>query len=436
MEGEMMMVVGKVKREKVVACMTCSLCDNLLRDATTISECLHTFCRKCIYEKITEDEIECCPVCDIDLGGTPLEKLRPDHILQDLRAKIFPLKRKREKAPEVVTLLPARRKERSISSLVVNTPRVVSAQTGTTGKRTKSLMRKDARRGSGSFTKRTVKKEEEPGGDHTESTSSPETLTNFTQKKRQVKKSSYAEPNQSLSNRRNKDVAEPWDSKLHLWKPLNFLVEVANGTKSSSSQGLDTNSEHGNASHDDVQGNKTKTKDQKRKCKLEEEISTNGDPTTTENAAVKRTRRTRRKRSSTFGDSRTPPPLQDAESLKQERRNGPVWFSLVASNNQEGETSLPQIPANYLRIRDGNIPVSFIQKYLMRKLDLKSETEVEIRCMGEPVIPTLQLRSLVELWLQTTTSKNERVTASIGSSAKEFVMVLVYARKLPECNNN
>ena len=27
-------------------------------------------------------------------------------------------------------------------------------------------------------------------------------------------------------------------------------------------------------------------------------------------------------------------------------------------------------------IRDGNIPVSFIQKYLMRKLDLKSETEV------------------------------------------------------------
>ncbi|KAG2285860.1 hypothetical protein Bca52824_045464 [Brassica carinata] len=142
MEGEMEMM-AKVKREKVVACMTCSLCDNLLRDATTISECLHTFCRKCIYEKITEDEIECCPVCDIDLGGTPLEKLRPDHILQDLRAKIFPLKRKRDKDLEIT--LPARRKERSISSLVVNTPRL-SAQTGTTGKRTtKSLMRKDAR---------------------------------------------------------------------------------------------------------------------------------------------------------------------------------------------------------------------------------------------------------------------------------------------------
>ncbi|KAJ0230189.1 E3 ubiquitin protein ligase DRIP2 [Hirschfeldia incana] len=422
MEGEMM--VAKVKRETVVACMTCPLCDNLLRDATTISECLHTFCRKCIYEKITEDEIECCPVCDIDLGGAPLEKLRPDHILQDLTAKIFTPKRKRERAPEVVSsiTLPARRKERSISSLVVSTPRV-SAQTGTTGKRTKSLMRKDVR-GSGSFTKRSVKKEEEFGDDHTESGSSPETLKNITQSKRQ---SSYAEPSQSHSNRRNKDVAEPWDSKLNLWKPLNFLVDVANGTKPSKS-------EHGNASHSDVQGNKTKAKDYKRKCKLEEEISNNGDPTTSETATVKRTRRTRRKRSSTLGDSRIPP-LHDTESLKQERRKGPVWFSLVASNNQEGETSLPQIPANYLRIRDGNIPVSFIQKYLMRKLDLKSETEVEIRCMGEAVIPTLELHSLVELWLETT-SKHERVAATIGSSAKEFVMVLAYARKVPECSNN
>ncbi|KFK23229.1 hypothetical protein AALP_AAs64694U000600 [Arabis alpina] len=421
MEGDM---VATVKRETVAACMTCPLCDKLLRDATTISECLHTFCRKCIYEKITEDEIESCPVCDIDLGGAPLEKLRPDHILQDLRAKIFPLKRRKERALEVVSsiTLPARRKERSISSLVVNTPRV-SAQAGTTGKRTKAVMRKDVR-GSGSFIKRTVKKEAEFRDDHTESASSPETLKNFTQNKRQ---SSFAEPN---PNRRNKDADEPWDSKLHLWKPLNFLVDVANGTKS---QGSDPKSEHGNASQNDVHGSKTKTKDRKRKYKDDQETSNNGDPTTSETATPKRTPRTRRKRSSTFGDSRIPP-LPDAASLKQERRNGPVWFSLVASNNQEGETSLPQIPANYLRIRDGNIPVSFIQKYLMRKLDLKSETEVEIRCMGEAVIPTLELHSLVELWLQTA-SKHQRVAASIGSSAKEFVMVLVYGRKVPECNN-
>lgn len=103
-------------------------------------------------------------------------------------------------------------------------------------------------------------------------------------------------------------------------------MDVANGTK-------DPKSEHGNASHSDVQGSKTKTKDHKRKCKLEEEINNNGDPTISETATLKGTRRTRRKRSSNFGDSRIPP-LPGAASLKQERRNGHVWFSLVASNNQ------------------------------------------------------------------------------------------------------
>lgn len=35
-------VVVKVKREAIATCMTCPLCNKLLRDATTISECLHT----------------------------------------------------------------------------------------------------------------------------------------------------------------------------------------------------------------------------------------------------------------------------------------------------------------------------------------------------------------------------------------------------------
>lgn len=49
--------------------------------------------------------------------------------------------------------------------------------------------------------------------------------------------------------------------------------------------------------------------------------------------------------------------------------------------------------------------------------------------MGQPVVRTLQLHSLVELWLQTV-STSERVSVTIGSSAKEFVMVLGYARKV------
>lgn len=126
--------VVKVKRDTLEACMTCPLCDKLLREATTISLCLHTcefvfflfefridclfpdlgfcfssislrwcrqfsifliycllafvlflmhwvleyglVCRKCIYEKLSDEEVDCCPVCNIDLGCLPVEKLR------------------------------------------------------------------------------------------------------------------------------------------------------------------------------------------------------------------------------------------------------------------------------------------------------------------------------------------------------------------------
>lgn len=49
--------------------------------------------------------------------------------------------------------------------------------------------------------------------------------------------------------------------------------------------------------------------------------------------------------------------------------------------------------------------------------------------MGQLIVPTLQLNSLVDMWLQTTSS--ERVPAIVGSSANDFVMVLAYARKVP-----
>jgi hypothetical protein len=33
-------------------------------------------CRKCIYKKFNDEEVESCPKCGIDLGCTPVEKLR------------------------------------------------------------------------------------------------------------------------------------------------------------------------------------------------------------------------------------------------------------------------------------------------------------------------------------------------------------------------
>lgn len=415
-------VVVRVRREEIAACMTCPLCDGLLRDATTISECLHSFCRKCIYDKISEEELECCPICNIDLGCVPVEKLRPDHNLQDVRARVFPFRRRKVKAPESVpsTTLPIRRKERSLSQLVVNTPKV-SSQTTMTGKRTKATARKaSVLQGSNFSIEKVVKKEEDSAGDRPESSSSPETLSKFAQNIRQGFTSS--ELSQTVPERGTGD-----EGKADLWKPLHYLVEVANRTKPSraSLQGA----ERVLAIEAPLPGNKIKNN--KFKVKVQDEKN-DTSPASTEVSRPKRLRKIRQKRTAVSGESGiSPQDVLNAAGTKCEPRTRPIWFSLVASEDQEGDAPLPQIPASYLRIKDGNLPVSFIQKYLVRKLDLTSETEVEIRCMGQTVLPTLLLYNLVDLWLQTAAT-SERVPAIVGSSAKDFVMVLAYARRVPD----
>lgn len=90
------------------------------------------------------------------------------------------------RAPEVASpvTLPAKRKERSLSSLVVSTPRV-STQGGMTGRRSKSITRK-ASRGSSFTIQKLIKKEDTSMEDHHESSSSPEMLNRSTQNMRQV----------------------------------------------------------------------------------------------------------------------------------------------------------------------------------------------------------------------------------------------------------
>ncbi|CAL5193710.1 unnamed protein product [Lathyrus oleraceus] len=419
--------VVRVKRETIAACMTCPLCNKLFKQATTISECLHTFCRKCIYDKFTDEDLECCPECNIDLGCVPLEKLRPDHTKQDVRAKIFPLKGRKVKEPEVVAAsvpLPAKRKERSLSSLVVNTPRV-SAQSTMTGRRTKPTRKASSMRSSSFSFEKSIKKEEALLDDRLGSSSSPETSNKLRQNNGQ------SEGSQSTPNKETENGAETWDAKLDLWKPLNCLVEVASRTKSfkSNTQGSTAKLEPIQVNESDSQVQKIKNKENKRKARVEDEKNS-PFPVSSDTAKPNKLRRVRRKKE-TFGESGISPQAVVDSTSNKLFMSGPIWFSLVASENQEGDAPLPQIPASYLRIKDGSVPVSFIQKYLMKKLDLTSETEIEIKCMGQPVLPTLKLHSLVELWLDSAASASDRIPAIIGSSAKDFVMVLAYARKTP-----
>ncbi|KAI5424060.1 hypothetical protein KIW84_030321 [Lathyrus oleraceus] len=237
------------------------------------------------------------------------------------------------------------------------------------------------------------------------------------------------------------------EGKADLWTPLNCLVEAANRTKSSRSglQGTPlaklespitphggllmsetTKSEPPTSVQSELHIPKTKNKSNGHKTKFGDDKDGNTLPSGP--VKRKRLRPANQKRTAVSEMSASAQLVLDATGSRCNRKNSPIWFTLVASEDQNGEISLPQISACYLRIKDGTVPVSYIQKYLMKKLNLASEAEVEIICRGQPVLPSLQMHNLVDLWF-CTASTSKKLPASVGSSAKDFVMALSYCRK-------
>lgn len=79
----------KVKIRDLNAHIVCSLCAGYYIDATTITECLHTFCRSCIIKFLQTKR--CCPQCASKVHETqPLSSLRADRVLQDIVYKLIP----------------------------------------------------------------------------------------------------------------------------------------------------------------------------------------------------------------------------------------------------------------------------------------------------------------------------------------------------------
>ncbi|XP_074532074.1 polycomb group RING finger protein 6 [Halichoeres trimaculatus] len=67
----------------------CALCCGFLIDATTITECLHSFCKSCIVKHFFSSTR--CPTCSIVVHETqPLYSVRPDRQLQDIVYKMVP----------------------------------------------------------------------------------------------------------------------------------------------------------------------------------------------------------------------------------------------------------------------------------------------------------------------------------------------------------
>ncbi|XP_075389663.1 polycomb group RING finger protein 6 isoform X2 [Tenrec ecaudatus] len=74
----------------------CSICKGYLIDATTITECLHTFCKSCIVRHFYYSNR--CPKCNIVVHQTqPLYNIRLDRQLQDIVYKLVIDLEEREK---------------------------------------------------------------------------------------------------------------------------------------------------------------------------------------------------------------------------------------------------------------------------------------------------------------------------------------------------
>lgn len=152
-----------------------------------------------------------------------------------------------------------------------------------------------------------------------------------------VQSISPCEGSQSIPNKGSENGAEPWDAKLDLWKPLNFLVEVASRSKSFKSnnvQGSDAKLETNQVNESDSQVQKTKNKENKRKAKIEDEKSS-PYPVSSDTAKPNKLRRIRKKKETASGESGiSPQAVLDSASNNRLSRTGPIWFSLVASENQ------------------------------------------------------------------------------------------------------
>lgn len=70
--------------------ISCPVCQGYLIDATTINECLHTFCKSCIVKHIKNDH-NACPKCNTIIHERrPLDYIILDRNKQDVVYKLVP----------------------------------------------------------------------------------------------------------------------------------------------------------------------------------------------------------------------------------------------------------------------------------------------------------------------------------------------------------
>jgi hypothetical protein len=80
-----------VNKQALLNLLKCPLCKGYYRTPYTINECMHTFCRSCIFKYFGySNQREQCPVCNTKIGGRPMDSLIFDNYLDSLLNILFP----------------------------------------------------------------------------------------------------------------------------------------------------------------------------------------------------------------------------------------------------------------------------------------------------------------------------------------------------------
>lgn len=80
---------SRAKCSEINALISCILCKGYLIDATTINECVHSYCKTCLVKHLKTNNT--CPKCKTVIRETkPFQNIRPDPTLQDIVYKMIP----------------------------------------------------------------------------------------------------------------------------------------------------------------------------------------------------------------------------------------------------------------------------------------------------------------------------------------------------------
>ncbi|CAA7012848.1 unnamed protein product [Microthlaspi erraticum] len=350
--------------EHQVALFTCTICFQLFDCPTTISDCNHTFCKKCIEKKFTEENVNACPVCKVDLGVAPLARLTADSRLEDMMSRYFVPKP--ESVKPALRLQYFRKRKASASSLLGSTSNVVSLPEPNTdapmeaeklGEQVKDLVLQE--QSSSSVSRKRPRKNP-----------NPQSLSMFKAKQQDSGMAVASPSGGCMENEELSRLLDRVSMFLTLFAQIEEMYSLRSGTKRN--------------------------------------MNPSGAGTSSQGTMRELRERTK-----------------------------PVWFRLVAMENQRTSEPLAQIgtPDTWFKA-DGNARASLVIKMIVQKLSLQSEIDVELFLRGEQVSSTQKLQTLEDWWVATTqiaeqeSDMAESSGATAGSSGADLVMVLHYSRSL------